>query len=121
MIEEAKKWAAERERIFNVEAETGILDHDAIQGSDDDAVDFALWVAAGCPDHVPTPPVEDTTGWPQFKLRGEYETFTITKVVSARNEDHAYEMTGIAMDLEAIGWKVSEIDGESWEITEVTS
>jgi hypothetical protein len=50
MIKRAQAWQAERQAIFLVEGETGVLDHDAIHANDDDAVDIADWVAAGCPD-----------------------------------------------------------------------
>jgi hypothetical protein len=46
-VAQAKVWQAERQRIMDVEAETGVLDHDAIHASDDDAVEFADWVAGG--------------------------------------------------------------------------
>jgi len=46
LIKRAQAWQAERVRILDEEAETGRLDHDAIQGSDDDAVEIAQALAA---------------------------------------------------------------------------
>lgn len=45
----AQEWLATRVAILEVESETGYLDHDAIQGSDDDAVEIAQAVAALLP------------------------------------------------------------------------
>ena len=47
MVAVAKAWRATRERILTEEADTGYLDIDAIQASDDDAVEIAQWVADG--------------------------------------------------------------------------
>lgn len=47
MIAQAQTWQAGRVAIFDAEAETGILDHDAIHANEDEAVDIAEWVAGG--------------------------------------------------------------------------
>lgn len=175
LILQAQEWQAARERILEVESDTGYLDTDAIQGSDDDAVEFAqalagllptvhkaepwvpfsdsgtfcrfcntlihsvpggqgpTWVhtatgavAAVNPEYRTGPLAPgrtvvggEATPMRRFKLTGYYGTFEITKVVEARDEDHAYEMTGIATDLAHAGWKVSDVDGEEWEIVEI--
>jgi hypothetical protein len=50
MIKRAQAWQAERQRIFDIEGETGVLDHDAIHANEDEAVFIAEWVAAGMPE-----------------------------------------------------------------------
>ena len=136
MIKRAQAWQAERERIMDTEGETGYLDASAIQGSDDDAVDFAGWIAAGMPEtpvscnfcgneaHEPSNncggSMDGTTWCDPYLLTGSYGTFEIQRVVFARDEDHAFEMTGVMADLINAGWVVTEDpDGEEWTVTAI--
>jgi hypothetical protein len=56
----------------------------------------------------------------QFKITGDYGSFTVTKTVEAVDEDAAFAETGITDALNAHGWHVEGPDGEEWEIVEVT-
>lgn len=40
LLERYEAWSAQRQAIFDVEGETGVLDHDAIHNNEDDACDL---------------------------------------------------------------------------------
>ena len=51
-----------------------------------------------------------------FRVTGNYGTFEITRTVEAVDKAGAFAQTGISDDLRQIGWEVSEVDGEEWEV-----
>ena len=65
-----------------------------------------------------------------YTITGNYGTFEIQKTVRVTGytdwdddewEADVYEHTGIMMELEQAGWKISsQPDGEDWEIEHVT-
>jgi hypothetical protein len=97
MIAKAQLWQATRQQIMDVEGETGVLDHDAIHASDDDAVAIAEWVAAGCPQG---------DGVYEITIRLQGTEAQVRELVDGI-EDMAYDGCDIDPDTIDIGWVLS--------------
>ena len=55
----------------------------------------------------------------RFKIVSDYGTFEVSKEVEAEDEEDAWLETGILIDLQNAGWRVTTPEGEEHSIIEL--
>lgn len=52
----------------------------------------------------------------KYRLKGDYGTFNLERVVEVANAEDAWAETGVYTTLEAAGWKVVDMEDAEWII-----